>query len=102
MEREAIAAEGARHSTELGKAFSPSVEGQRLSGIYRQSVVLPAGRFAILEKSKEFTLVRWREALEARRGLEMSGIEHRDGITRDLGTTAADQRFRRVRERLSA
>jgi hypothetical protein len=85
MERQKVAAEGARLSTEIGKAFSPPVEGERLSGIYRQSVNLPAGRFAIVEKSKEFALVPWREALEARRGLEISGILRRRGITWDFG-----------------
>ena len=85
LEREAVAAEGARLSTQFGKAFDPAVEGERVSGVCRQSVDLPAGRFAVVEKSKEFTLVPWREALEARRGMEISGLMRRGGVTWDFG-----------------
>jgi len=89
LEREAVAAEGARLSTQFGKAFDPAVEGERVSGVYRQSIDLPAGRFAVVEKSKEFTLVPWREALEARRGMEISGLMRRGGVTWDFGKTRA-------------
>jgi hypothetical protein len=87
MEHEAVAAEGVRLSKQLGKAFDQPVEGERLSGIYRRSVDLPAGRFAIVERSKEFSLVPWREALEAQRGLEISGIIRRGGISWEFGRT---------------
>ncbi len=87
MEHEAVAAAGARLSKQLGKAFDQPVEGERLSGIYRRSVDLPAGRFAIVERSKEFSLVPWREALEMRRGLEVSGVIRRGGISWEFGRT---------------
>ncbi len=88
VERDTVAAEGARLSSELGKAFASPVEGERLGGIYRRSVDLPAGRFAVVEKSKEFSLVPWRAALEARRGLEISGIVRRGGISWDFDRRA--------------
>ncbi len=87
IEHEAVAAAGARLSKQLGKAFDQPVEGERLTGIYRQSVDLPAGRFAVVERSKEFSLVPWREALEARRGLEISGVVKPGGITWEFGRT---------------
>ncbi|MFN3960635.1 MAG: DUF3363 domain-containing protein [Parvularculaceae bacterium] len=87
MEHETVAAAGARLSKQLGKAFDQPVEGERLTGIYRRSVDLPAGRFAVVERSKEFSLVPWREALEARRGLEISGVIKRGGITWEFGRT---------------
>lgn len=87
MEQETVAAAGARLSKQLGKAFDQPVEGERLTGIYRQSVDLPAGRFAVVERSKEFSLVPWREVLEARRGLEISGVIRRGGITWEFGRT---------------
>ena len=68
LERETIAADGAALANKLGKTFYQPVEGERLSGKYRLPVDLTVGRFAILEKSKEFALVPWRQALEARRG----------------------------------
>jgi len=87
MEQETVATAGARLSKLLGKAFNQPVEGERLTGIYRQSVDLPAGRFAIVERAKEFSLVPWREAIEARRGLEISGVIKREGITWEFGRT---------------
>ena len=87
MEHEAVAAAGARLSKRWGKAFDQPIEGERLTGIYRQAVDLPAGRFAIVERSKEFSLVPWREAMELRRGLEVSGVMRRGGITWDFGRT---------------
>ena len=87
MEHESVATTGARLSKQFGKAFDRPVEGERLTGIYRRSVDLPAGRFAVIERSKEFSLVPWRETLEARRGLEISGVIKRGGITWDFGRT---------------
>ena len=87
MEQETVATTGASLSKQLGKAFDQPVDGERLTGIYRQSVDLPAGRFALVERSKEFSLVPWREALEARRGLEISGVIKRGGITWEFGRT---------------
>lgn len=89
MERAAVAAEGARLSKSLGKSFAQPVEGERVTGAYRQSVNLPAGRFAVVERSKEFSLVPWRAALEARRGMEISGIMRRGGVVWTFGKTRA-------------
>lgn len=87
MEHESVATTGARLSKQFGKAFDQPVEGERLTGIYRRSVDLPAGRFAVIERSKEFSLVPWREALDTRRGLEISGVIKRGGITWEFGRT---------------
>ncbi len=83
--RDSVAAEGARLSKQFGKSFEQPVEGERVTGTYRRSVDLPAGRFAVVERSKEFSLVPWREALEARRGMEVSGVIRRGGVTWDFG-----------------
>ena len=85
LERAAINEVGARLGKQMGKAFVKPVEGERVEGVYRRPVDLAAGRFALVEKSKEFTLVPWREALEARRGLEISGVMRRGGVTWEFG-----------------
>ena len=85
LERETIKVEGAALAQKLGKSFDQPVEGDRLSGNYRGPVDLAAGRFAIIEKSKQFALVPWREALEARRHMEISGIMRRSGVTWNFG-----------------
>ena len=84
MERETMNAAAAAIAKERGKEFAAPTEGARIDGKYVRPVDLPSGRFAIVEKSKEFTLVPWREALERRRGLEISGIMGRGGVSWDF------------------
>ncbi len=70
---------------DLGKQYAPAELGDRIEGLYRRPIDLPAGRFALIERAKEFTLVPWREVLEKRRGLEISGIVRAGGINWELG-----------------
>jgi type IV secretory pathway VirD2 relaxase len=74
-------------SRELGKSHAPPLVGDRVAGVYRRPVDLPAGRFALIERSKEFTLVPWREVLEQRRGLELTGLVRNTGINWEIGRT---------------
>lgn len=45
---------------------------------------LASGKFAIIEKSKEFTLVPWRAALERQRGKAVSGIVRGSAVSFDF------------------
>lgn len=80
-----------RLSRSLGKEYAPAALGGRIGGVYRRPIDLPAGRFAIIERSKEFTLVPWRDVLEQRRGMEISGIVRASGISWDLGRGRSGQ-----------
>lgn len=88
MEGDAMNDAAARIAKRLGKAFSPLTEGERIEGRYVRPVDLPSGRFALIEKSKEFTLAPWREALERRRGLEISGTIVRGRVSWDFAGRA--------------
>lgn len=76
---------GARMERELGLPFAEAAAGERVSGIYRRSVDLASGRFALIEKSREFTLVPWRAALERHRGKSVSGILRGKTVSWTLG-----------------
>jgi hypothetical protein len=65
---------GEQLAGELGKPFYQPVLGERIDGIYRRPVDLASGRFALIETSREFTLVPWRPALERQLGREISGF----------------------------
>lgn len=80
-----LAAAGETLAAKLSKQYSPPIEGELVEGVYRRPVDLPAGRFALIEKAKEFTLLPWREALEKRRGMEVSGVLRRGGISWTFG-----------------
>ncbi len=78
-----------RLSQDLGKRHAPLALGDRIEGVYRGPIDLPAGRFALIERAKEFTLVPWREVLEQRRGLEVAGIVLGSGVSWEIGRSRA-------------
>lgn len=82
--REALAETVVKLSKQLGKEFAPTADGERINGVYRRPIDLPAGRFALIEKSKEFTLVPWRDVLERQRGLEVVGVVRDGGVRWDF------------------
>ncbi|KRR13311.1 conjugal transfer protein TraI [Bradyrhizobium jicamae] len=65
--------------------------GDRLTGVYRRMLTLNSGRFAVIERSRDFALVPWRPVLERARGQLVAGsvggeaISWSIGIKRDLG-----------------
>jgi type IV secretory pathway VirD2 relaxase len=70
-------------SNELGLTHAQSVEGERIEGIFNRSVNLASGKYAVVEKSKEFTLVPWRPEMEQFRGKALSGTAGSQGINWD-------------------
>ncbi len=61
-------------SKALGKKFVEVGKFGSVDGIYTKSIDRPSGKFAVIERSKEFSLVPWREVLERSRGKAVSGI----------------------------
>ena len=76
---------GDRLGRERGLSFYSPVEGERISGTYRGAVQLASGKFAIVEKSREFTLVPWRPVIEKELGRQVSGLMQDGGISWELG-----------------
>ena len=72
-------------SDEMNLPFAEATPGPRIDGVYRRSVELVSGRFALIEKSREFTLVPWRPILDRHVGKSMSGILRGDGISWTVG-----------------
>ncbi|MGI9354872.1 MAG: DUF3363 domain-containing protein [Rhizobiaceae bacterium] len=70
-----------RLQNQLGLNHRPAAIGDRLKGQVSKTVRLASGRFALLQKGKEFSLVPWREAIRLRRGVGV-GIDAKGGISR--------------------
>jgi len=70
---------------ESGLAYRPATDGQRLNGIYRRSLHLASGRFAMIESEGGFALVPWRPILEKRLEQAVSGIVRGTGISWEFG-----------------
>src|SRR5690606_23250473 len=59
-------------ATETGLTYRPLKEGQRVAGLYRRSVMLASGRYALLEDAKAFSLVPWKPVIEPRLGQQLA------------------------------
>jgi uncharacterized protein DUF3363 len=70
---------------EIGLPFVETARGERVQGIYRRSVELTSGRYALIEKSREFTLVPWKPVLERHIDRHISGITRGDSIDWSIG-----------------
>jgi len=73
LEKIDLDAAGESLSDKLEKAYVIAPNTGRISGTYREAIVRPSGKYAIIEKSKEFTLVPWRKTMDRNLGKSISG-----------------------------
>ena len=66
-----LAVVGQRLQQETGKTWRPVRDGETISGIYRQSVQLASGRFAVLDDGMGFSLLPWRSVIEPQLGKQL-------------------------------
>ncbi|HEV2099701.1 MAG TPA: DUF3363 domain-containing protein [Stellaceae bacterium] len=79
LKRRELAQAAAQLTDETGLAHRPAVEGEHVSGVYRQRVTLASGRFAMIDDGLGFQLVPWRPALEHQLGRQVGGVMMPDG-----------------------
>lgn len=85
LQRRELLRVGTQLAQELGMPFVESETGARVSGVYRRPVNTMSGRFALVEKAKEFTLVPWRPVLDRHVGKSVSGVMRGDGVSWSFG-----------------
>lgn len=56
-----------------------------MTGTFTGAAQLSSGKFAIVEKSHEFTLVPWRPVIDRQLGREVSGIVQGGSVSWQLG-----------------
>ncbi|WP_448659171.1 relaxase/mobilization nuclease RlxS [Sphingomonas sp. CJ99] len=76
---------GERLRKELGKRFDLAKLGERIEGVIARRMDLESGPHALVERSRDFTLVPWRDVLERNIGKTASGIVRADGISWQFG-----------------
>ena len=74
-------------SSELGMPFAETRQGDRIEGVYRRKVELVSGAFALIQKSREFTLVPWRPVLERAVDQQITGQWRGQTISWTFGRT---------------
>ncbi|PWB84307.1 MAG: type VI secretion protein [Methylocystaceae bacterium] len=69
----------AKLSAETGLPHTQAAAGNRISGVYRQRLMLASGRFAMIDDGLGFQLVPWSSTLEKKLGQHVSGMARDDG-----------------------
>lgn len=72
-------------AAETGLEHRPVGDGQRVTGIYRRSIMLASGRYAMLDDRMEFSLVPWRPVIEQRLGQQLAATLRGGGVSWEIG-----------------
>jgi hypothetical protein len=83
-ERE-VARVGAEMAESKGLPFRAATDGENVSGKFTGTVQQSSGKFAVVEKSYEFTLVPWRPIIDRQLGRQVMGIVQGGSVSWQLG-----------------
>ena len=72
-------------AADTGLEHRPTADGQRVAGIYRRSVMLASGRYAMLDDGMGFSLVPWRPVIEQRLGQQVAATVRAGGVSWEVG-----------------
>ncbi|MDY1261798.1 relaxase/mobilization nuclease and DUF3363 domain-containing protein [Pseudomonas aeruginosa] len=72
-------------ATDTGLEHRPVADRQRVAGIYRRSVMLASGRYAMLDDGMGFSLVPWRPVIEQRLGQQLAATVRVGGVSWEVG-----------------
>ncbi len=85
LQRRELLRAAATLSNELGKPFADALGDGRIDGVYRRRIDLAGGRFAVIERSRDFALVPWRPVIEPRLGQRVGGVLRESGVSWTFG-----------------
>ncbi len=80
-----LAVVGQRLQQETGKTWRQVRDGETISGVYRQSVQLVSGRFAVLDDGIRFTLVPWQHGAALQLGRRLRVVSMAGGVSWESG-----------------
>jgi hypothetical protein len=82
-----LAAVGKSIAADIHLAYREMRDGESVRGVYRRSLDLASGRFAMLDDGVGFSLVPWRPVMEEHLGRELRGIAVGSNISWDFSRT---------------
>ena len=85
LQRRELLRVAVRLSDEIGMPFDEVRAGEPVNGRLVRAVDMMSGRHALIERSRDFTLVPWRPVLERHIGKTVSGIMRGGGINWTIG-----------------
>jgi type IV secretory pathway VirD2 relaxase len=91
LEQRDVIRAGAALAASRSLPFRATGDGETVQGVFKQTLQLSSGKFALVENAHEFTLVPWRPVIENRLGREVTGVVQGGSVSwqfgrkRDLG-----------------
>jgi len=85
LRNQELAQVGQDIAAETGLAHRAVADGQRVAGIYRRSVMLASGRYAMLDDGMGFSLVPWKPVIEQRLGQQLAATVRGGGVSWEVG-----------------
>ena len=82
-----LAAVGKSMEADSGLIYRETHDGESVHGVYRRSIDLASGRFAMLDDGIGFSLVPWRPVMEEHLGRELRGIAVGMNVSWDFSRT---------------
>ncbi|VTU38667.1 DUF3363 domain-containing protein [Variovorax sp. PBL-E5] len=84
-----LTAAGKALEQQTGQTYRPLQDSEHATGIYRRSILLASGRFAMLDNGMGFRLVPWRPVVEQKLGQQVSAVVRGQSVTWQLARTRA-------------
>ena len=72
-------------AADTGLEHRPVADGQRVAGIYRRSIMLASGRYAMLDDGMGFSLVPWKPVIEQRLGQQLAAAVRGGSVSWMIG-----------------
>ena len=72
-------------AADTGLEHRPVADGQRVAGIYRRSIMLASGRYAMLDDGVGFSLVPWKPVIEQRLGQQLAAAVRGGSVSWMIG-----------------
>ncbi len=85
LEQRDVARAGVELAAARAVPFRVAGDGETVQGIFKETVQLASGKFALVENAQEFTLVPWRPVIEDRLGREVMGVVQGGSVSWQLG-----------------
>ncbi|MEL6729241.1 MAG: DUF3363 domain-containing protein [Pseudomonadota bacterium] len=85
LRQRGLDAAGNELAQRLAKPYHPLTDRGAVAGVYREMIVRPEGKFAVIERQRSFTIVPWRKAMDRSLGRQVSGVVRGQSISWNLG-----------------
>lgn len=79
-------------SKELGLPFAVAQNGDLVEGTLRKGIIMGGGKYAVVDRGRDFTLVPWRPVLEKQIDKSVSGLVREGGINWTIGRSRGLER----------